>query len=243
MLLNRYLLQTNLVLCQKMSFVQRDVPCRKKENARRAPQFPVIYFVSLFTFSLCFHSLSYSCFNWFENCAGNFWVRKCSRCLGKANNPKVLSASSTTVCKLIFYTVSGENTSFLYFLSYLGASSMSLTIITIFFTCSSRMKLPPACLYISLSLNKCIWHLNAHSKIWVSKIAVETRQRSRWGTCAPPFSFSWGRCDSAVWGLSSEAVTCVGATRTLVQWGTAALALITKHFFVLTKCRICVAVK
>lgn len=143
------------------------MPCRKKENARKAPQFPAIYYVSLLTFSLCFHSLSHSCFNWLENCS-----KKCSQWLGKANTPKVLRASSITLCKLIFYTFSGENTLFVCSLTYLHASFMSLAIIIVFSTWSSHMKLPPVCLYILLSLNKfCILLLNAHFRISMNKQA------------------------------------------------------------------------
>lgn len=98
--------------------LQRDVPCRKKQNARRAPRFPVIYHISLC--SLLFIMFLYSHFLYvFTLCPiaasiGLKAVQETSKSenvhgdWGKANNPKVLSASSTTVCKLIFYTVSGE---------------------------------------------------------------------------------------------------------------------------------------
>lgn len=113
-------------------------------------------------------------FIWFENSAGNcsksenvpsdwerpitpkFWVLAVPLCV---NGYSVLSQRKKTL--------------FLYLLPYWGASFTSLTIIKIFFTCSSHMKLPPASLYILLSLNKCILRLNAHSKISVWKIKAK----------------------------------------------------------------------
>lgn len=102
--------------------------------------------------------------------------------------------------------------------------------------------LTPASLHILLCLSKCILHLDAHSKTQYEKTTRQRCEGTR-GLLLSAFAEAevTQQLEFVLW-----AVTCTAVTRILVpspQWWSAVLALITKRFFVLPKCRVWVAGK
>lgn len=204
MLLNIDLLQPNLVLYQKVHFVQwaaaEGCALQQKEHHSSLLFIMFLYSYFLSVFIHCHTAASIGLKTVLKSVHSD-WERPI---------PPKLWEQAVPLCENWYSTLSQGKILYLFVHLIIW---MSPAIMTIFLTWSSHMILPPACLYILLSWNKCILLSNAHFKLSMKK------QAKIWlgeHMCSF-FSLLLRQIDSALWGLSSETVTCAAVTRSLSE--------------------------